>query len=69
MTSVADLMSALVVSCSGTTTLGELATLPAEQRIHGVVVLDEAGGAADAAARLFDERLAPSRRARAGRRR
>lgn len=46
MTSVADLMSAPVVSCSGSTTLGELATLLAERRIHGVVVLDEAGGAA-----------------------
>jgi CBS domain-containing protein len=46
VTSVADLMSAPVVSCSGATTLGELATLLAERRIHGVVVLDEAGGAA-----------------------
>ena len=46
MTSVADLMSSPVVSCSGDTTLGELATLLAERRIHGVVVLDETGGAA-----------------------
>ena len=46
MTSVADLMSAPVVSCSGDTTLGELATLLAERRIHGVVVLDESGAAA-----------------------
>ena len=46
MNSVADLMSAPVVSCSGGTTLGELATLLAERRIHGVVVLDDTGGAA-----------------------
>ena len=46
MTSVADLMSSPVVSCAGATTLGELATLLAERRIHGVVVLDENGGAA-----------------------
>jgi CBS domain-containing protein len=46
MTRVADLMSAPVVSCSGTTTLGEVATLLAERRIHTVVVLDENGAAA-----------------------
>ena len=46
MTRVADLMSSPVVSCAGDTTLGELATLLAERRIHGVVVLDEAGEAA-----------------------
>jgi CBS domain-containing protein len=46
VTSVADLMSAPVASCSGDTTLGELATLLAERRIHGVVVLDESGAAA-----------------------
>jgi CBS domain-containing protein len=46
MTTVADLMSAPVVSCSGGATLGELATLLAARQIHGVVVLDEAGEAA-----------------------
>ena len=46
MTRVSDLMSSPVVSCAADTTLGELATLLAERRIHGVVVLDEAGGAA-----------------------
>ena len=46
MTRVAELMSSPVVSCAPGTTLGELATLLAERRIHGVVVLDEAGGAA-----------------------
>jgi CBS domain-containing protein len=46
MTCVSDLMSSPVVSCAAGTTLGELAMLLGERRIHGVVVLDEAGGAA-----------------------
>ena len=46
MTRVADLMSSPVVSCAGDTNLGELATLLAARQIHGVVVLDENGGAA-----------------------
>ena len=46
MTRVSDLMSSPVVSCAADTTLGELATLLAERRIHGVVVLDGAGAAA-----------------------
>jgi CBS domain-containing protein len=46
MTRVSDLMSSPVVSCAADTTLGELATLLGERRIHGVVVLDDAGGAA-----------------------
>jgi CBS domain-containing protein len=43
MTRVAELMSSPVVSCGGGTSLGEVAALLAEQRIHGVVVLDETG--------------------------
>jgi len=46
MTRVADLMSSPVISCAAGATLGELATLLAERRIHGVVVLDESGAAA-----------------------
>lgn len=46
MTRVSDLMSSPVVSCASGTTLGELARLLAERRIHGVVVLDGAGEAA-----------------------
>jgi len=46
MTRVSELMSSPVVSCAAGTTLGELATLLAERRIHGVVVLDEDGAAA-----------------------
>lgn len=43
MTRVADLMSSPVVSCRGDASLGEVAALLAERRIHGVVVLDESG--------------------------
>lgn len=43
MTRVSDLMSSPVVSCRGDTSLGEVAALLAERRIHGILVLDEAG--------------------------
>ena len=43
MTRVADLMSSPVVSCRSDASLGEVAALLAERRIHGVVVLDESG--------------------------
>ena len=43
MTRVADLMSSPIVSCRSDVSLGEVAALLAERRIHGVVVLDESG--------------------------
>jgi CBS domain-containing protein len=43
MTRVAELMTTPVVSCPSSTTLGDVAVLLAERRIHGVVVLDESG--------------------------
>ena len=43
MTRVSDLMSSPVVSCRGEASLGEVAALLAERRIHGILVLDEAG--------------------------
>ncbi len=46
MTRVADLMSSPIVSCRSHVSLGEVAALLAERRIHGVVVLDESGRAA-----------------------
>ena len=46
MTRVAELMSSPVITCPGDATLGEVAALLLEHRIHGVVVRDEAGDAA-----------------------
>jgi predicted transcriptional regulator len=46
MTRVAELMSSPVITCPGDATLGEVAALLLEHRIHGVVVPDEAGDAA-----------------------
>jgi CBS domain-containing protein len=46
MTRVAELMSSPVVSCPSRATLGEVAALLVERRVHGVVVLDESGQAA-----------------------
>lgn len=46
MTRVAELMTSPVVSCPSGATLGDVAALLAERRIHGVVVLDESGGPA-----------------------
>jgi CBS domain-containing protein len=43
MTRVADLMSSPVISCRSDVSLGEVAALLAERRIHGIVVLDESG--------------------------
>ena len=41
MTRVAELMSSPVITCAGDATLGEVAALLLEHRIHGVVVPDE----------------------------
>ncbi|HVN62018.1 MAG TPA: CBS domain-containing protein [Gaiellaceae bacterium] len=46
MTRVSELMSSPVVTCAAGTTLGELATILAARRIHGLVVVDESGRAA-----------------------
>ena len=43
MTRVSDLMSSPVVSCHAEAGLGEVAALLAARRIHGILVLDEAG--------------------------
>jgi CBS domain-containing protein len=43
MTRVSELMSSPVVSCRSEASLGEVAALLAERRIHGILVLDEAG--------------------------
>jgi len=45
MTRVAELMSSPVITCAGDATLGEVAALLLEHRIHGVVVPDETGEA------------------------
>jgi CBS domain-containing protein len=46
MMRVADLMSSPVLTCRGDATLGAIAELLLEHRVHGLVVLDDAGDAA-----------------------